>query len=106
MLAHSDVAPSRKEDPGELFDWAWLADQGIGLWPGDPPPLDPLPPEHQLRAQLTAFGYGLGAADFAEVVTAFQRHFRPAAVTGSLDGDCAARLAALLHLVDLFPARS
>ncbi|HEX2479239.1 MAG TPA: N-acetylmuramoyl-L-alanine amidase, partial [Geminicoccaceae bacterium] len=33
VLAHSDVAPARKQDPGELFDWARLAAAGVGLWP-------------------------------------------------------------------------
>ena len=101
VLGHSDVAPTRKQDPGELFDWAWLAAQGIGLWPGDPPPLEALPPDGQLRAQLTAFGYGLEEVPLEAVVAAFQRHFRPDSVTGRFDGATAARLAALLHLVDL-----
>jgi N-acetylmuramoyl-L-alanine amidase len=40
VLAHSDVAPGRKIDPGEWFDWAWLARHGVGLWV-EPAPLDP-----------------------------------------------------------------
>jgi len=97
VLGHSDVAPNRKQDPGELFDWAGLAAAGIGLWPGAPPPLDPLPPESELRAQLAAFGYCTEAAPLEAVVTAFQRRFRPAPLSGVMDGDCAARLAALLR---------
>jgi len=98
VLAHSDVAPARKPDPGEKFPWRRLADAGIGLWveptgimPG--PELDP--GDHseivtRLQKEFSTFGYGLaptGTYDQAtkEVVTAFQRHFRPARVDGIVD---------------------
>jgi N-acetylmuramoyl-L-alanine amidase len=98
VLAHSDVAPARKPDPGEKFPWAKLADAGVGIWveptaimPG--PELDP--GDHSeivatLQEEFRAFGYGLpttGVYDQAtrEVVTAFQRHFRPARVDGIVD---------------------
>jgi N-acetylmuramoyl-L-alanine amidase len=104
VLGHSDVAPLRKEDPGELFDWARLARAGIGLWPQDlaspaGPAADPAA-EAEVRAGLARFGYGYLEDDFAAVVTAFQRHFRPGAVTGEADGGTAAVLRALLELVD------
>jgi N-acetylmuramoyl-L-alanine amidase len=88
VLAHSDVAPARKEDPGERFPWERLARAGIGLWPqaiaGD------------LKAQaLGRFGYDLGAGE-EKVITAFQRHFRPGKLDGIWDRDCAGLLAWLL----------
>jgi N-acetylmuramoyl-L-alanine amidase len=98
VLAHSDVAPARKPDPGEKFPWSKLADAGVGIWveptaimPG--PELDP--GDHseivaKLQEEFREFGYGLpttGVYDQAtrEVVTAFQRHFRPARVDGIVD---------------------
>jgi N-acetylmuramoyl-L-alanine amidase len=98
VLGHADVAPLRKEDPGELFDWARLAGAGIGLWPGETAPVDP-PDEAQAKRQLAAFGYGYLDDDPAAVVRAFQCHFRPAAVTGEIDAETAGRLAALLALL-------
>lgn len=89
VLGHSDVAPARKDDPGELFPWARLAHAGIGLWP-------------QARSSaagaeaLMRFGYD-PAAPLEKVVAAFQRHFRPAHVTGLWDGECAGLLAELLQ---------
>jgi N-acetylmuramoyl-L-alanine amidase len=99
VLAHSDVAPERKQDPGELFDWARLAAEGVGLWPqpgaGAPRAVA------QLQAELARFGYGLapsGRLDQATrtVVTAFQRHFRPTRVDGVPDPETLARLDGLL----------
>lgn len=88
VLGHSDVAPARKEDPGELFPWGRLAKAGIGLWP-DRLGNDPGP------AALARFGYDPGAAQ-DKIITAFQRHFRPARVNGIWDRDCGGLLAGLL----------
>ena len=100
VLGHSDVAPQRKEDPGELFDWARLARAGIGLWAANDPAL--APPESVADAQgmLAAIGYevtqtGALDAETAAVVTAFQRHFRPTCCDGALDDETRARLAAV-----------
>jgi N-acetylmuramoyl-L-alanine amidase len=88
VLGHSDVAPARKEDPGELFPWQSLAQAGIGLWPDSPQ--DFLPP-----AALMQFGYD-PEAPMDKGIAAFQRHFRPARITAEWDEDCGARLASLL----------
>jgi len=96
VLGHSDVAPLRKEDPGELFDWAGLAGQGIGVWPQSAGILSEVPPEAEVKAQLARYGYGYLEEDFGAVVRAFQRHFRPEAVTGEVDVETAGRLATLL----------
>ena len=88
VLGHSDVAPARKEDPGERFPWERLACAGIGLWPAS---LDAnLGPE-----ALGRFGYDLGAG-MEKAVTAFQRHFRPQKIDGIWDRDCARLLSSLL----------
>jgi N-acetylmuramoyl-L-alanine amidase len=100
VLGHSDVAPLRKEDPGELFDWPALAAAGIGLWPESPAPLKAPPSQAEVTAALARFGYGYLEADFAAVVRAFQRRFRPEALTGEVDGETAARLFALLAQLD------
>ena len=98
VLGHADVAPLRKEDPGELFDWARLATAGIGLWPGETAPRDP-PGAAESKRQLAQFGYGYQDDDPAAVITAFQRHFRPRKLTGEIDAETAGRLAALLDLL-------
>ena len=79
VLGHSDVAPERKEDPGERFDWKWMAEHGVGLWPS---PTD----EEREKAEKLAtndyeaeklfveFGYNPMAA-YMDVVTAFHRHY-------------------------------
>lgn len=101
VLGHSDVAPARKQDPGERFDWAALARAGIGLWPGELSLADGAPSEPAFLEQLALFGYATDDAPSQEVIAAFQRHFRPSAVTGQADGECAGRLAALLRHLDL-----
>ncbi|MFQ5774229.1 MAG: N-acetylmuramoyl-L-alanine amidase [Kiloniellaceae bacterium] len=104
VLGHSDVAPLRKRDPGELFDWARLAEAGVGLWPGRAAPAA-APDEGEAKRRFAALGYEYLDEDFAAVVRAFQRHFRPAAITGAVDEDTAGRLAAVHGLIDRSPAR-
>jgi N-acetylmuramoyl-L-alanine amidase len=106
VLGHADVAPTRKEDPGELFDWAALAAAGIGLWPAPAAAPDPVPGVGEIQAMLARFGYcvprhGRPDEETRADVTAFQRHFRPEAVTGEIDGETAARLASLLESVSV-----
>ena len=88
VLGHSDVAPARKDDPGELFPWMRLAKAGIGLWPQKR--------DSDLTADaLTRFGYDPDAPQ-DKVIAAFQRHFRPRLIDGAWDSECAALLAGLL----------
>jgi N-acetylmuramoyl-L-alanine amidase len=94
VLGHSDVAPARKQDPGELFPWARLAEFGIGVWPGFALRASPGKPE-DFAANLARYGYD-PEAPLEQTVTAFQRHFRPSCVDGIADDECAALLAGLL----------
>jgi N-acetylmuramoyl-L-alanine amidase len=96
VVGHSDVAPTRKQDPGELFPWKELAEQhGIGLWPcGEP---TPLPPEHVLLSGLAHVGYDIH--DPKAALAAFQRHFRPWKVDGLIDEESVGRLRSLLRIV-------
>jgi N-acetylmuramoyl-L-alanine amidase len=88
VLGHSDVAPARKDDPGELFPWKRLADAGIGYWPASRDSL--------LTAEaLWRFGYDPGTVQ-DKVITAFQRHYRPHKIDGVWDRECARLLASLL----------
>lgn len=108
VVGHADVAPSRKEDPGELFDWAWLARQGIGVWPDDAAPAAPLPADPDIPSMLGRWGYAIaaGAARAASVtaaLVAFQRHFRPARFDGVADVETVGRLAVLLRMVGNAP---
>jgi len=98
VLAHSDVAPGRKADPGEKFPWGALADAGVGHWV---PSVEPLEGPilslgdrgdlvTELQFQLADYGYGIAVDGrygeiTASVVAAFQRHFRPARVDGAAD---------------------
>jgi N-acetylmuramoyl-L-alanine amidase len=98
VVAHSDVAPSRKQDPGEKFPWARLHAAGVGHWV-EPAPLaddqglsvgETGPAVAELQGLLAQYGYGipsLGEFDqpMHHVVAAFQRHFRPARVDGIAD---------------------
>lgn len=110
VLAHSDVAPIRKIDPGEKFDWGWLAGQGVGAWvqpsavvAGDAG-LALGAPETCVRAAQVLFArYGYDVAPSGHfdlqtvaVIKAFQRHFRPARVDGALDLATLATLERLL----------
>ena len=116
ILAHSDVAPARKIDPGEKFDWKWLAEQGVGHWVRPAPLLatdDGL--GHGARGEgiaeaqelLNAYGYAIettGEIDAATefVLKAFQRHFRPKRVDGRLDRSTRSTIE---KLIDALPGR-
>ena len=93
VLGHSDVAPKRKEDPGELFPWRRLNSHGIGMWiPPTPIGGGPgaRPDTLSLAKRFRQFGYRVDDndeldRDMSSVVAAFQRHFRPARVDGVAD---------------------
>jgi len=98
VLGHSDVAPRRKLDPGELFDWPRIARAGIGLWPEPRAESASAAGLSELQAQLAAIGYEVPRsrsldADTAAVIAAFQRHFRPARCDGAPDAETARRIA-------------
>jgi N-acetylmuramoyl-L-alanine amidase len=109
VLAHSDIAPGRKCDPGEKFDWARLARAGIGLW-AEPAPLggdaglgpgDEGEAVTKLQQDLAAYGYGVEITStygrgLENVVEAFQRHFRPERIDGRADASTRDTLARLL----------
>ena len=95
VVGHSDVAPDRKEDPGELFDWRGLAANGVGLWPG--PDGAPVP---DVRAALEAIGYPVPS--LATTLRAFQRHWLPDRVTGECDPATLARLGSVLAAVNSY----
>jgi N-acetylmuramoyl-L-alanine amidase len=110
VLAHSDVAPFRKIDPGELFPWRTLHEAGIGHWVS-PEPLSEGPTLQRgerggavnaLRAALRAYGYDLAEGDEYDAATetitnAFQRHFRPGLVDGAADVSTVATLRRLTN---------
>lgn len=110
ILAHSDVAPGRKIDPGEGFPWEKLARAGLGLWPSAPIPRraasyrpgDQGQKIARLQGDFARLGYGLEVtglfdARTFDVVVAFQRHWRASKVDGIADGETRALLAALLE---------
>lgn len=109
VLAHSDVAPVRKIDPGERFPWSALHQNGVGHWV-PPAPIaggrffqlgDAGPPVEALQSMLALYGYGVPVSgEYCErtkgVVEAFQRHFRPEKVDGVADVSTLATLHRLL----------
>jgi N-acetylmuramoyl-L-alanine amidase len=107
VVGHSDIAPTRKSDPGELFDWPCLAEAGIGLWP--------TPSAEQRRrrgrgvgiveraralADLAQIGYAVEPGAEGPALAAFQRRFRPERWDGRLDGETSGRLAEVRQVCD------
>jgi N-acetylmuramoyl-L-alanine amidase len=111
VLAHSDVAPARKQDPGEKFPWRTLYESGVGHWvkPALIVNFGPvLAPGSEgdavvaLQKSLREYGYGIEVngeydSNTLEVVTAFQRHFRPERVDGHADPSTRTTLQELLE---------
>ncbi|WP_245443347.1 N-acetylmuramoyl-L-alanine amidase [Labrys okinawensis] len=109
VLGHSDIAPLRKTDPGERFDWAGLAEEGVGLHV--PPaairggrffsPGEAGQPIEALQAMFSLYGYGIEVTGIYDtlteaVVTAFQRHFRQTRVDGVCDASTIETLRSLI----------
>jgi N-acetylmuramoyl-L-alanine amidase len=103
VVAHSDVAPERKADPGEKFPWRRLADAGVSIWPDRverPRASDDVISRVQL--QLAAIGYDVKQTGFIDTQTraalvAFQRRFRPSNIDGAADEETQALIAALVR---------
>ena len=109
------MAPSRRRDPGELFDWRGAAAEGIGIWPDSFSSSSSLPESgvrlarggvgervRSVQSRLARIGYGIaptGRFDAAtrDVVAAFQRHFRPERVDGVVDAETNRRLDVLAN---------
>ena len=106
VLGHSDVAPARKQDPGELFPWRRLAAHGLALWPAASVP--ERPDAHRAAVRLRRIGYGLdeAGASLPTVLRAFQRRFRAEQVDGTLDATTMGRLRAVEALCGAPPAAS
>ena len=119
VVGHSDVAPDRKQDPGEKFDWEGLSRNGVGIWPHAMSELGYGGATHgavrdaaslrPVRAALVSIGYELvpeGPLDpaLSSVLRAFQRHWRPEAITGQADAGTLARLLAVSNLAGSPPS--
>ena len=94
IVGHSDVAPTRKEDPGELFPWGALARRRLALPSPTRDLMDPYWTDAGFLLALERFGYDVSDPMMATI--AFQRRFRPERIDGIVDGECRAKLLALL----------
>jgi N-acetylmuramoyl-L-alanine amidase len=104
LLAHADVAPVRKEDPGELFPWKDLAKEGLGLWPVPAEDDYGHAEDDEVQNLLRIVGYDVpnsGAYDrqTRAALLAFQRHYEPDNLTGTPEPETVARLRALVKLL-------
>jgi N-acetylmuramoyl-L-alanine amidase len=94
VVGHSDIAPARKQDPGELFDWGRLARHGLAVTRPSRGLVDPEWPDAGFLLALERYGYDV--RDPLAATVAFQRRFRPELLDGTIDGECRAILLALL----------
>ncbi|AUX72253.1 MULTISPECIES: N-acetylmuramoyl-L-alanine amidase [Erwinia] len=109
VVAHSDIAPLRKQDPGPLFPWRWLAGQGVGAWPDDDRvayylagrPASQRVDKTKLLGLLASYGYDVPGKmmpyQLQALIAAFQMHFRPSDYRGIADAETEAIAAALLE---------
>lgn len=107
LLGHSDIAPSRKSDPGELFPWADFAHDGFGVWPQDSATVAGHPDLAAAFRRLSEIGYAVPTtveegsdilnpeSAATDLIKAFQRRYLPDQVDGHLDAVTAARIAAV-----------
>ena len=101
VVAHSDIAPQRKADPGEKFPWKRLADAGVSVWPEHvAAQFDTDDPISTVQQQLAQIGYGVKQTGYMDDVTkaaliAFQRRFRPGDISGAVDEETRRMLLAL-----------
>jgi len=117
VLAHSDVAPRRKQDPGEKFSWSRLERAGIGHWV-EPVPVNAAEPGlapgvagplvADVQALFATYGYGIEATGLVDAQTefvakAFQRHFRPARIDGRIDQSTISTLQRLIAAIPQEP---
>lgn len=109
IVAHSDIAPSRKDDPGEFFNWAELSESGVGVYhnvsSGNDEPLvrygDQGEDVTKIQALLAEYGYkinidGTYGKEMQDVVIALKRHFAP---SSELNGDFSARMLKILERI-------
>ncbi len=94
VVGHSDVAPARKRDPGELFPWTKLARLRLALPRPTKNLMDPNWSEAGFLLALERFGYDV--TDKLAAIMAFQRRFRPELIDGEVDAECRMILLALL----------
>jgi N-acetylmuramoyl-L-alanine amidase len=102
VVAHSDIAPERKSDPGEKFPWKKLAEAGVSIWP-KPIAFSTAPGEDRVgrvQQELVAIGYSIEMTGMMDTATraalhAFQRRFRPTNVDGMIDDETQMLLASL-----------
>jgi N-acetylmuramoyl-L-alanine amidase len=100
VVAHSDIAPDRKIDPGERFPWARLAAAGIGLWPDTSAPVESAAPMREAPfIMLSEIGYDTDLYTEEEIVSAFQRRFRPSLFDGVIDDETKQRIGQVHSLV-------
>jgi N-acetylmuramoyl-L-alanine amidase len=111
ILGHSDIAPTRKYDPGKLFPWQRLAESGIGAWPDESTinkylagrPHDAPGDIIEIQRALNQYGYdqmplsGKMDTDSKKIISAFQMHFRPSDISGRPDAQTEAIAKALLE---------
>lgn len=105
VVAHSDIAPARKADPGEKFPWKRLAEAGVSIWPEHVAmQLSSDDPVTEVQQDLAFIGYPVtqtGYMDEAtkEALIAFQRRFRPGEIGGAMDDETRYLLSAVSRMV-------